>query len=77
MNDPQLEDLLREQASIDGRWLDADDGAPLAVTNPAEHPFLPLLEFLPQGRELGLHVVLARRTGGADSLRPRPVRLAR
>ncbi|HEX6683475.1 MAG TPA: type VII secretion protein EccCa [Candidatus Limnocylindrales bacterium] len=28
------------------------------------NPLLPLLEFLPQGRDLGLHMVLARRTGG-------------
>jgi succinate-semialdehyde dehydrogenase/glutarate-semialdehyde dehydrogenase len=27
--------LLREQAHIDGRWVDADDGATFAVTNPA------------------------------------------
>jgi len=28
------------------------------------NPLLPLLEYLPQGRDLGLHLVLARRTGG-------------
>jgi succinate-semialdehyde dehydrogenase/glutarate-semialdehyde dehydrogenase len=27
--------LLREQAFVDGRWIDADSGAKLAVTNPA------------------------------------------
>jgi succinate-semialdehyde dehydrogenase/glutarate-semialdehyde dehydrogenase len=28
--------LLREQAYIDGRWVDADDGGSFAVTNPAD-----------------------------------------
>jgi succinate-semialdehyde dehydrogenase/glutarate-semialdehyde dehydrogenase len=28
-------DLLRQQAYLDGRWVDADDGRTLAVTNPA------------------------------------------
>ncbi|NGZ83437.1 NADP-dependent succinate-semialdehyde dehydrogenase [Duganella aceris] len=34
---PQLKDtsLLRQQAYINGEWLDADNGATLAVTNPA------------------------------------------
>ncbi|MGV9297354.1 type VII secretion protein EccCa [Amycolatopsis sp. NPDC003676] len=30
-----------------------------------EHPLMPLLPLLAQGRDIGLHVVLARRTGGA------------
>ncbi|HKJ16598.1 MAG TPA: NAD-dependent succinate-semialdehyde dehydrogenase [Xanthomonadales bacterium] len=29
-------DLLREQAYIDGKWIDADDGKTFAVTNPAD-----------------------------------------
>ncbi len=33
LNNP---DLLREQAYIDGRWVDADDGGTFAVTNPAD-----------------------------------------
>ncbi|GAB3586206.1 type VII secretion protein EccC [Amycolatopsis endophytica] len=36
------------------------------VASQMDNPFLPLLEFLPQGRDIGLHVVLARRTGGAS-----------
>ncbi|MEE6258211.1 type VII secretion protein EccCa [Plantactinospora sonchi] len=35
------------------------------VVSPMDNPLQPLLEYLPQGRELGLHVVLTRRTGGA------------
>lgn len=31
----------------------------------SENPLAPLLDYLPQGRELGFHVVLARRSGGA------------
>jgi S-DNA-T family DNA segregation ATPase FtsK/SpoIIIE len=30
-----------------------------------EHPFMPLLPLVAQGADIGLHVVLARRTGGA------------
>ncbi|HUF81644.1 MAG TPA: NAD-dependent succinate-semialdehyde dehydrogenase [Burkholderiales bacterium] len=33
LNNP---DLLRQQAYIDGRWVDADDGATFEVTNPAD-----------------------------------------
>ena len=29
------------------------------------NPLLPLMEFLAQGRDIGLHVVVTRRTGGA------------
>jgi S-DNA-T family DNA segregation ATPase FtsK/SpoIIIE len=29
------------------------------------HPLLPLVEFLPQAKDVGLHVVVARRSGGA------------
>jgi S-DNA-T family DNA segregation ATPase FtsK/SpoIIIE len=35
------------------------------VTSPMDNPLQPLLDYLPQGRDLGLHVVLTRRTGGA------------
>ncbi|SDK01956.1 DNA segregation ATPase FtsK/SpoIIIE, S-DNA-T family [Lentzea albidocapillata subsp. violacea] len=35
------------------------------VATPHDDPFAPLMEYLPQGRDIGLHVVLARRTGGA------------
>jgi DNA segregation ATPase FtsK/SpoIIIE, S-DNA-T family len=36
------------------------------VVSQTDNPFLPILDFLPQGRDIGLHVVLARRTGGAS-----------
>ena len=36
------------------------------VVTPSGNPLLPLLEFLPQGRDLGFHVILARRAGGAS-----------
>uniref|UniRef100_UPI000E3E223F type VII secretion protein EccCb n=1 Tax=Allorhizocola rhizosphaerae TaxID=1872709 RepID=UPI000E3E223F len=35
------------------------------VASSMDNPFLPLMEYLAQGRDIGLHVVLARRTGGA------------
>ncbi|MGO1050034.1 type VII secretion protein EccCa [Crossiella sp. CA198] len=35
------------------------------VASQYDNPMLPLLDYLPQGRDVGLHVVLARRTGGA------------
>ncbi|WP_326549394.1 type VII secretion protein EccCa [Micromonospora sp. NBC_01813] len=35
------------------------------VATPAANPLLPLMPLLAQGRDIGLHVVLTRRTGGA------------
>ncbi|WP_020674010.1 type VII secretion protein EccC [Amycolatopsis nigrescens] len=35
------------------------------VTGQLDNPLLPILDYLPQGRDIGMHVVLARRTGGA------------
>ncbi|MGQ0840901.1 type VII secretion protein EccCa [Actinokineospora sp.] len=35
------------------------------VSSSMANPFLPLLEYLAQGRDIGLHVVVTRRTGGA------------
>ncbi|MFG1608385.1 type VII secretion protein EccCa [Actinoplanes sp. NPDC049265] len=35
------------------------------VVSTADNPLLPLLEFLPQGREVGLHLIVTRRSGGA------------
>ncbi|SFB35848.1 DNA segregation ATPase FtsK/SpoIIIE, S-DNA-T family [Amycolatopsis marina] len=35
------------------------------VASQLDNPFLPLLDFVAQGRDIGLHVVLTRRTGGA------------
>ena len=36
------------------------------VATPAGNPLAPLLEYLPYARDLGLHLVLARRSGGAE-----------
>ncbi|MCW0214641.1 MAG: type VII secretion protein EccCa [Pseudonocardia sp.] len=59
---------LRERSWWTGPdvWLLVDDYdlvAPSGAAGP--HPLLPLLEFLPQARDVGLHVVIARRSGGA------------
>lgn len=35
------------------------------VATPAGNPLLPMLEYLPYARDLGLHVIVARRSGGA------------
>ncbi len=35
------------------------------VTGAATNPLAPLLEFLAQGRDIGLHVIITRRSGGA------------
>jgi len=35
------------------------------VTTQLTNPFLPLMELLPQARDIGLHLVITRRTGGA------------
>ena len=35
------------------------------VASPASSPLYPLLDLLPLGRDIGLHVVLARRVGGS------------
>ncbi|QUH03942.1 type VII secretion protein EccCa [Saccharopolyspora erythraea] len=36
------------------------------VVSQMDNPFLPILDYLPQGRDIGMHVVLSRRTGGAS-----------
>lgn len=47
-------------------WLLVDDYDLVAPTGSgAPHPLLPLAEFLPQAKDVGLHVVVARRCGGA------------
>jgi S-DNA-T family DNA segregation ATPase FtsK/SpoIIIE len=35
------------------------------VTSAMGNPLLPLMEYLAQGRDIGMHVVITRRTGGA------------
>ncbi|GAA4868503.1 type VII secretion protein EccCa [Pseudonocardia benzenivorans] len=47
-------------------WLLVDDYDLVAPTaTGGTHPLLPLAEFLPQAKDVGLHVVVARRCGGA------------
>ncbi len=42
-----------------------DDYDLVAPAAGAAHPLLPLVEFLPQAKDVGLHVVVTRRSGGA------------
>lgn len=42
-----------------------DDYDLVAPGGTVSHPLLPLVEFLPQAKDVGLHVVVARRSGGA------------
>jgi len=44
---------------------DYDLVAPTGGHSIGPHPLLPLLEFLPQAKDVGLHLVVARRCGGA------------
>jgi S-DNA-T family DNA segregation ATPase FtsK/SpoIIIE len=43
------------------------------LSNSSENPIGPLLEFLPQARDIGLHLVVARRSGGAGRSMYEPV----
>ncbi|MGA8117900.1 MAG: type VII secretion protein EccCb, partial [Actinocatenispora sp.] len=43
------------------------------VVTPARNPISALLEFLPQAKDIGLHLVLARRSGGASRALFEPV----
>lgn len=43
------------------------------VATPSGNPLAPLLEFLPQGQDVGLHLVVARRSGGAARALYEPV----
>jgi DNA segregation ATPase FtsK/SpoIIIE, S-DNA-T family len=42
------------------------DDYDLVVTSVNNNPLLLLMEYLPQGRDIGLHVIVTRRTGGAS-----------
>jgi S-DNA-T family DNA segregation ATPase FtsK/SpoIIIE len=48
------------------------DDYDLVATGP-NNPLLPLLEYLPQARDIGLHLVLTRRSGGAGRAMYEPV----
>ena len=41
------------------------DDYDLVATSPHDNPLAPLLEFLTQGRDIGFHMVVVRRSGGA------------
>ena len=43
------------------------------VTGAGSNPLTPLLEFLSQARDIGLHLVVARRSGGASRALYEPV----
>ncbi|MWA02949.1 type VII secretion protein EccCa [Actinomadura sp. LD22] len=49
------------------------DDLDLLTAAGSANPLTPLLEFIPQGADLGLHVVVARRTGGAARALYEPV----
>jgi S-DNA-T family DNA segregation ATPase FtsK/SpoIIIE len=59
---------LRERSWWSGPevYLLVDDYDLVAPGGGAAHPLLALAEFLPQAKDVGLHVVLARRCGGAS-----------
>lgn len=42
------------------------DDYDMVGSSPVDNPFAPLLDFLPQGTELGLHVIVARGANGAS-----------
>jgi S-DNA-T family DNA segregation ATPase FtsK/SpoIIIE len=43
------------------------------VASGSSNPLTPLLEFLPQAADIGLHLILARRSGGASRAAFEPV----
>ena len=56
---------LRERSWWDGpeMFLIVDDYD--LVASAYDNPFVPLMDFLPQGRDIGLHIILTRGSGGA------------
>jgi S-DNA-T family DNA segregation ATPase FtsK/SpoIIIE len=49
------------------------DDYDLVATQGGVNPLTPLLEFLPQAKDVGLHLVIARRCGGASRALYEPV----
>ena len=66
---------LRDRSWWDGPelYLVVDDYDLVAAASP--NPLAPLLEYLAQGRDIGLHLVLTRRSGGANRALFEPVLL--
>jgi DNA segregation ATPase FtsK/SpoIIIE, S-DNA-T family len=63
------QDVTPEQLRLRNWWQGPElfvlvDDYDLVVTQ-MNNPFLPLMEVLPQGRDVGLHMVVTRRSGGA------------
>jgi S-DNA-T family DNA segregation ATPase FtsK/SpoIIIE len=66
-------DALRERSWWTGPELFVlVDDYDLVVT-PTRNPLAALLEFLPQAKDIGLHLILARRSGGASRALYEPV----
>lgn len=59
--------MLRERSWWSGPevYVLVDDYDLVTPGNGTAHPLLPLVEFLPQAKDVGLHVVVTRRCGGA------------
>ncbi|TVT58656.1 type VII secretion protein EccCa [Amycolatopsis rhizosphaerae] len=63
-------DITPEQLRTRSWWSGPElfvliDDYDLVAPNPHDNPLVPLLEFMTQGRDIGLHLVVTRRTGGA------------
>jgi S-DNA-T family DNA segregation ATPase FtsK/SpoIIIE len=70
-------DVTAEQLRTRSWWTGPElfvlvDDYDLVSTGPT-NPLHPLLDFLPQARDIGLHLVLTRRTGGASRALYEPV----
>ena len=66
------EDLLKRNWWRGAHYVLIVDDYDLLVS-PAGNPLSPLVELLPQGRDIGLHLVLARRVGGTARTSFEPV----
>jgi S-DNA-T family DNA segregation ATPase FtsK/SpoIIIE len=70
-------DITAEQLRTRSWWSGPEcfvlvDDYDLVATGPS-NPLLPLLEYLPQARDVGLHLVLTRRSGGASRAMYEPI----
>lgn len=70
-------DVTAEQLRTRSWWTGPEcfvlvDDYDLVATGPS-NPLLPLLEYLPQARDVGLHLVLTRRSGGASRAMYEPI----
>jgi S-DNA-T family DNA segregation ATPase FtsK/SpoIIIE len=74
LSDPNLplEELIRPARWSGPHYVLFIDDYELLVT-PSNNPLLPLIELVGQGRDIGLHIVLARRVGGASRSSMEPI----